>query len=162
MFRSQRPLMAEIWRNSLACNVGFPIRITTFMFFNYLLSPSNFTVIYKVSATPRTTHPSPKILVLLSSPTSRSSNSSLDYHPPWSRYSTQCDLWPQHGSASRSSKQRFLVHYNPILTQFYSWIYIPSSADVTSAMTLVHYSHPMRMITQEKSSLNKWIYPVRW
>ena len=66
MFRSQRPLMAEIWRNSLACNVGFPIRITTFMFFNYLLSPSNFTVIYKVSATPRTTHPSPKILVLFS------------------------------------------------------------------------------------------------
>ena len=58
--------MAEIWRNSLACNVGFPIRITTFMFFNYLLSPSNFTVIYKVSATPRTTHPSPKILVLFS------------------------------------------------------------------------------------------------
>ena len=57
MFRSQRPLMAEIWRNSLACNVGFPIRITTFMFFNYLLSPSNFTVIYKVSATPRTHHP---------------------------------------------------------------------------------------------------------
>ena len=93
-----------------------------------------------VPLTPRTTHPSPKILVLLSSPTSmstRSSNSSLDYHPPWSRYSTQCDLWPQHGSASRSSKQRFLVHYNPILTQFYSLIYIPSSADVTSAMTLV-------------------------
>ena len=66
MFRSQRPLMAEIWRNSLACNVGFPIRITTFMFFNYLLSPSNFTVIYKVSATPCTSNPSPKILVLFS------------------------------------------------------------------------------------------------
>ena len=59
--------MAEIWRNSLACNVGFPIRITTFMFLITYSAPSNFTVIYKVSAAPRTvTHPSPKILVLFS------------------------------------------------------------------------------------------------